>query len=141
MTTFTHPNLLAAIQKACPELMEKTPGCQVYGPDRMTVVTIAKLDFADGFLFQENDDWSLDLETYIILGHEPQLHHVLRAIDIHENDIYVDTVGGIWEEMEGKKLDDEEIGMCFRGTWNLSLGLYGQSTEVKDFLESLLVSK
>lgn len=139
MNTFTHPKLLAAIQKSCPELMELTFGCRVItDTPQKHKATILK----EGFLQNDyNDGIEIEHEKYFeILGHEPQLHHVLRAIlyTMRKNteEVYSIAVDGVFEVRSRETGIVEELAQ-----WKLPLGLYGQEPATLDFLEQLLVSK
>lgn len=151
MTTFSHPKLLAAIQKACPELMELTFGCELKSTDKNYRRYYTGASPEEGQVFfseidevgSEDDYFYLDgeVDTKDILGHEPQLADVLRSVTDTEARLPIEIEYSACANLfsiayydgmarEGKRHE------CF---WNLSLGLYSQSTEVKDFLESLLV--
>lgn len=149
MTTFTHPKLLAALQKACPELLELTFGCEVDRHwDKKEIIT-GRFNDKVALTIIDKDGWaylpfevplSLQISAdWTILGREPQLVDVLRAMDEKNANFLVDLAGVFWQQLF---VGDEEIPPApSEVQWNLSLGLYGQSTEVLDFLESLLVSE
>lgn len=156
---FAHPNLLAAIHKACPELMELTFGCQLLriARDKWEKVYYVLEEAGQGrppehywissspfghMDFVLSRDLIKNGGEFEILGHEPQLADVLRAIAWHGKNIYAQLSFGVNVRELIIKVRDVAYrpndGGCI---WDLSLGLYGQSTETKDFLESLLVSK
>lgn len=158
MTTFTHPKLLQEIQKACPELMENGFGTDIIfendgeknipgtivkmyaGLDETVVIEDARQKYA-GRIFELHDS---QIKTAKVLGKEPQIHHVLRALHSTGFSYAVDDFGQFMaygDDENGEPYEWQTVFNDKRIIWNLSLGLYSQPTNVLDFLESLLVTK
>lgn len=143
---FSHPTLLAAIHKACPELMELRYLCDFINEKGEEDVIYHVTQNAP-FWFEARTERSLGkyldfskTGQFEILGHEPQLAHVLRTIEKTKNwpPIAI-TSHGLF--LKKKEISASAPYIVTGATWNLILGLYAQDTATLDFLEQLLVSK
>ena len=132
-----YEKIRAATNKACPELLELTFGCEVGigewrdatsyivlngKPHNLTIMT-DEGRIVDGFMLGGN--WT-------IFGKPPELQNVLRALDKASEDIVMNLEGNFMEYIYHEGL--EYLGH----TYDLTKPLHEQSEQTLEFLASLL---
>lgn len=131
----THSEKLAAVRQkiieACPELMEKTPGCrlkhggEIYRIEPENSVYITSPFGRDSIMVCNDDgNYVTSVEDCEILGHEPRIDHVLRTLD---------KKIGLWQWHPVHK-PVTVIESLLRDYWQLDTDLSGQSEFTIDFL-------
>jgi len=84
------PTLTQKIQKEIPSLMELSEGCRIKGKRSGEIYTILKEREHPFYLCLDKsfDQFNIETDLCYIIGHEPQLNHVLKYLQIiTKNDI------------------------------------------------------